>query len=261
MFTFILKFLIFSIIKGEIIIIPFKTMISNKLTQENFMSELINGKIYINLKIGTPPQEIPAILNLAQVPFFITSSSFTKNKINFNESKSSSYTQESNKTYSQNNYDYISSFLGQDIITIKNISKKDSSLNRIQFFLATNLTKENENITGEIGLNIIYPYFISFLNQLKDNSLIDNYIFSIKYNTENEGEFHLGNYYHLYDNNENYKGSDFNTMKIGIPRVSFDKWCLDFDKIILSNGNKTFLTSVELSYEFGPIMAHIIIIN
>ena len=42
-------------------------------------------------------------------------------------------------------------------------------------------------------------------------------------------------------------------MEIGIPRVSLDKWRLNFDKIFLSNGNNTFLTGVELSYEFGLI--------
>ena len=243
---------LFSILKTQVIIIPFKTKFFNELSHENFMSELVNNKIYIELKIGTPYQKIPVLLKLGQVPFFITSSIYNKDIIKFNSSKSTSYTQEANKEY-QYNYDYTHAYLGEDIITIENISNKDLFLNRTEFFLAINLTQENENVTGEIGLNIIYPYFISFLNQLKNKKLIKDYIFSIKYINENEGEFHLGNYYHLYENNLNYDENDFKSMKIGIPRVSLDKWILNFDEVILSTGNTTYLNYALLSYEFGFI--------
>ena len=245
---------LYIIVKSQIIIVPFKTIIQNKLTHENYISELKNNKIYIDLKIGTPSQKIPAILKLSQVPFFITSSTYNKDITKFNSSESTSYYQKNNKESSSfNKYDFIKAYLGEDIISIQNISNKDIFLDKAQFYLALNLSENCENISGEIGLNIIYPHFISFLNQLKDNNLIKDYIFSIKYTSENEGELHFGNYYHLYDNNEQYKITDFKSMTIGIPRVNLDKWVLNFDNIILGTGNKTFLTTVELSYELGFI--------
>ena len=245
-------FVIISLTRSQIIIIPFKTNIHPKLTHENFILELMDNKISIELKIGTPNQNIPVFLKLNQIPFFLTSSSFNDNSINFNPSKSLSYSQDGNKTYTSTHYDYNEAYLGEDIISIQNISNKDSFLNHLQFFLATNLTEKNKNISGEIGLNIINPLFISFINQLKNKKLIKNYIFSLKYTTENEGEFHLGNYYHLYD--DEYNENEFKKVEVGLPQSTYiDKWELFFYKIILSNGNNTNTNNVLLSYEFGLI--------
>ena len=56
---------IISIVKSnKIILIPFKTISPKKLTHENFMLELIDNKIYIELKIGTPYQTIQTLLKL-----------------------------------------------------------------------------------------------------------------------------------------------------------------------------------------------------
>lgn len=247
--TFIL---LISIVKSQIIIFPFKTFTPNKLTHEIFMSELIDNRIYLELKVGTPPQIIPTLIKLNQIPFFLTSSLYNMNSIGFNASKSSTYTQDGNNTFSPKNYDYNHAFLGEDIISIKNISNKDFSLDRFHFFLANNLTENNTNISGEIGLNIMNAIFLNFINQLKDKKFIKDYIFSLKYNKEEEGEFHLGNYIHYYDNN--FNGSDFKTLEVGLPqRAYIDNWELTFFKIILGTGNNTFTNYALLSYEFGLI--------
>ena len=146
-------------------------------------------------------------------------------------------------------------------MSIENISNQNSFLDRIQFFLATNLTENNENISGEIGLNVVNKIYMSFINQLKQNKKIKDYIFSLKYLTENEGEFHLGNYYHFY--NDNYNESDFKSFEIGTPHsASLDKWEIYFNKIILSNGNLTYgdaLLSYEFRFLFGTEEYHILI--
>jgi len=238
-------------IKNQIIIVPFKTSNPSKLNQDNYITELINNKVYIEIKIGTPYQKIPVLLKLNQIPFFITSSSYNKDIIKFNSSKSDTYIQNSDKDYISNDYDYNHAFLGEDILSIDNISNQNSFLNRTQFYLATNLTENNEYISGEIGLNIINKIYMSFINQLKQKNKIDDYIFSLRYLTENEGEFHLGNYYHFYD--DNYKESEFKSFEIGTTHSAFlDKWEIYFNKIILSNGNLTNGDAL-LSYEFGFI--------
>ena len=71
--------------KNQVIILPFKTVNPNKLIQDNYITELINNKIYLELKIGTPYQKIPVLLKLNQIPFFITSSSYNKNIIYYNK--------------------------------------------------------------------------------------------------------------------------------------------------------------------------------
>ena len=229
---------------------PFKTIYSQKLTHDNYISELIDNKIYIELKIGTPFQKIQALLKLNQIPFFITSSLFN-NSIGFDSTKSSSYTQDGNKTYTSNLYDYNLAFLGEDKISIEDTSKNDFIIDRINFFLAINLTENNKNISGEIGLKIINPPYMSFINQLKRKDMIKDYIFSLKYTSENEGEFHLGDYFHNYDNN--YNESEFNTMEVGLPQKYIDNWELFFFKVILGTGNVTFTNTALLSFEFGLI--------
>ena len=249
----ILFYFLIIMIKAQIIIVPFKTKNPNNLSHDNFMSELENNKIYIELKIGTPYQKIPVFLKLGQIPFFITSSIYNKDIIKFNSTKSCSYIQNDKEYTSFNNYDYTHAFLGEDIISIANISNKDSFLNRTKFFLATNLSEKSDDISGEIGLNILYYYNLPFLNHLKNNHLIKDFIFSIKYTSEDEGELHLGNYYHLYDNNKYYKEIDFRTIHIEIPPVSLIRWEFEFDHIFLGTGNATFLNRALLSYEYGFI--------
>ena len=61
---------LFSILKTQVIIIPFKTKFFNELSHENFMSELVNNKIYIELKIGTPYQKNPCITKIRSSPIF-----------------------------------------------------------------------------------------------------------------------------------------------------------------------------------------------
>ena len=248
-------------IKNQVIILPFKTANPRKLIQDNYITELINNKIYLELKIGTPYQKIPVLLKLNQVPFFITSSSYNKDIIKFNSSESETYIQNSDKDYISHDYDYNHAFLGEDIISIENISNKNSFLDKIQFYLATNLTENNEDISGEIGLNVINTIYISFINQLKQKKKINDYIFSLKYITENEGEFHLGNYYHFYD--DNYNESDFKSFGIGTRESAFlDKWEIYFNKIFLSSGNLTYgdaLLSYEFSFIYGTEHYHILI--
>ena len=81
--------------------------------------------------------------------------------------------------------------------------------------------------------------------------MIKDYIFSLKYTSENEGEFHLGNYFHNYDNN--YDESEFKSMEVGLPQKYIDNWELFFYKIMLGTGNITFTNTALLSYEFGLI--------
>ena len=134
----IFLFAIFSLIRTQIIVIPFKTEVHSKFSHENYMSELIGNKIFVELKIGTPGQKIPVLLKLNKIPFFLTPSSFIENSINFNPSKSLSFSQIGNKTYPSTNnpnYDYNDAYLGEDIISIENNSNKDSFLNYMQFFL------------------------------------------------------------------------------------------------------------------------------
>ena len=250
----VIFFYLFLLAKTQVIIAPFKTMTPNKLTHENIISELINNNIFINLKIGNPSQKIPVLLKLNQIAFFIVSSSYNNDSKKYNSSKSSSYIQNPKEAPISNNYNFNQAFLGEDIISIESINKKDSFINRTQFFLATNLTKRNDALYGEIGLNIINLMYFSFVNQLKEKRLITDYIFSLRYTKENEGEFIIGNYLHTY--NDNYKENDFIKIEAGVyDDYSYSYiWKIYLFTKVLSDKNYTYNNNVLLSYEFGFIL-------
>ena len=67
------------IIKSQIMKIPFKTKEKKNISSDNIISKLIENDIYIEIKIGTPTQNIPLYLKLNQFPTFITSSNYSKN--------------------------------------------------------------------------------------------------------------------------------------------------------------------------------------
>ena len=55
--------------------IPFYTFapnISNDVSPSEIFSKLNDNKIYINISIGTPPQNIPVLVSLQSILFFIS---------------------------------------------------------------------------------------------------------------------------------------------------------------------------------------------
>ena len=75
MFNFNLLLLFLGIIiqiKTEIIV-PFKTLEPNNLTEENYIQKIFDNNIYIEILIGTPEQKVKLFIKLDQFHSFITS--------------------------------------------------------------------------------------------------------------------------------------------------------------------------------------------
>ena len=81
--------------------------------------------------------------------------------------------------------------------------------------------------------NIIYNGIIriqinknkkNFLNYLFEKNIINSYIFTVKFTSNNKGEIIFGDYQHIYDNNYNE-----NNLKI----ISYDKeFIIKYEEII-----------------------------
>lgn len=202
----IILFLKLNIIYSQIII-PFTTIKENITPSDwvsTFMSSSFNNKIIIKIKIGTPSQEIPLIIKTLRVPLSINSVRMgTYNIIRFNESNSSSYIPLHEKPYYYGELDFTNAIKSKEVINFGN----DLTLKNISFLLGI----EDYNVhreSGVLGLNLPDSDHrvmdVTFIKQLKERNLIDNYTFFIEYekdilNESNTGNLILGIFPHEYN--------------------------------------------------------------
>ena len=219
------------------IVLNFKTNIDlSKLNEENYMQTTLDQKLYVLFDMGDSHQIIPMTIKTQQLPTYIVSSRSSDNlTIKYDETKSV------NSFHYINNclieklfiYDFNEGYFVNDIVTF------NSSLvyTNFSYMLATKIHIYCKNVSGEIGLSIkkndVYPYLFpqktQFLEQLKDNKLINKKIFGIVYDNEYEGKIIFGAYLDQVD--DLYLEEDKNTNYINnyIPDNNRDKWLINFN--------------------------------
>ena len=230
---------------------PFYTNITNQnITKENIIDILSDNKIYIELSIGTPIQKIPVYLKLTQFVTFISSNLCNNSIIKFNQNKTTSI----NYLSDLKNHSFIHCKEGYLISETINLNKK--TIDNFKIILATKISS-NDGHSGELGLSLGFSNFNIFVNatfiqQLKQKNMIDNYSFNLKYKNEKEGEFIIGKYPHEY--NKNYDEIFFKTEKIGAGEsLNPYYWEITFDKINSGNNDVSYQKICNLYYEFGFI--------
>ncbi len=243
---------LFSIYKSHYIKFPFKKY-SKYQEGTNYFDYLEKNDLYITLQIGTPPQEIPIFLNFESYIFYI--SGLNLNGI-YNEKKTSTFKYRiSNRTssfYSEQiseGYDVI------DTIKLNDINNNKLELNTFNFIIPTKITKNQEKVflQSSLGLKMHDSVLLSKTNlimQLKDNSIVDSFGWTIKYINEDEGELIIGGYPHEYDSNfdENF----FRNTKAEV-RYSVVNWDLLFDNIYSGKKEIDGIKHVELDINLGFI--------
>jgi hypothetical protein len=183
---------------------------------------MVMKQLYAKIEIGSPKQTIFIPLELEKNDFYISKyNSHISNKKydsfhlkNFNEESSSSFhylSEEKNKAFYNKNFDFASK--AKDLFFFGN--KKTE----LEFYLAGNLSEE---IPGEIGLQIHTINDLntaldsddkSFLKKIKDNGIIDNYIWSIIYNNDDSNDIdaylYIGDFLHNIKNDLSLKNIKF----------------------------------------------------
>ena len=166
-------------------------------SEDNFtIDDFFMNKIYTNISIGTPSQQIKSYINFKEF-FTFFSGNQTDIKFNFNNSNSfiSDYKLEyfSIKyfSYGYNSYD---NFIFDGINQTKFI-------HNFSFILAMKgPLNDNISIPGLIGLKMYdntFKYkYNNIINQLKEKKIILSYAFSINYNkdSDTEGNIIIGEY-------------------------------------------------------------------
>ena len=217
--------------------------------ETNFINDFLHNTIFINVSIGTPKQKIKIMIDQNEPCF-----TFLQNKksIEFNDMNNSDYNYMT--PYNRNNSStskHISSYDTknnideiEDIFYLfehsdtKNITIKNSS-NFVNFLYRADDEIE-DNIYLKIGLdmnNYKNAYYCPrFFNYVKEQNLINKYIFYFDFYTHFHGYFCLGAEPHIYDKaNNNYNDYQYLKINTELSKDGYINWQVLFNKIIIIN--------------------------
>ncbi len=230
----IFKIILFKIKCQKLLKIPFKTIYNTtEININNLIPILYKSKIGTILKLGTPETEFKLSISLqSYYSYIISSDSDVKMDNLFNKKQSNTYEIIKNFQFYSLEPFYSGEF-GLDYFKINNLN-----LNKTYFFVAKAIHNqyEDEIITpATLGLRLReeipmqdFPN-MTFLNQLEEKKIINNFIFYFNFNKKDEGELIFG---------ENpYKDPNFKFIKAGkfqIGYIGLD-WGFNFDNIYFGN--------------------------
>ena len=220
LFLFYSKIIFTEIISCKIIALPFQELIPINIPEKDinktslFLNNYLEYKTFTEISIGTPPKKLPFLINSNIKAFrlrkgeLFSTLNFSK-YANYIPSQSSSFKNISN-TLDFNFYNYKYSFVNDTILLCLNKEcNKEIKINNtnIQLEIIHNINENNyEYIYGEFGFSTSKSNGC-ILNDLKNKEIIDSIIISIEYTSDKEGVIYIGEYPHIYNNN-NYKFSE-----------------------------------------------------
>jgi len=193
---FIISLLI-NLIKNSEIIIPFTSSVSEipkNLTPYYFMDSLFKNKLFSNVNVGTPPQNLDLIINFEYYHLFLIKDSPSDNISHkrFYSNKSSTFTNLSGLEYFySDNIGFSQAINSSDLFTInENITNSNFTFLQVTDFNTQIKIKD----PGVLGLNVVpngepYNFEQGLVYQLKANNYTNNYIYTF-----------------VYDNNDDFKG-------------------------------------------------------
>lgn len=255
------------------IVFPFKTAYVNKNGQINqnsleynsthFMNDYYERLLYINMKIGNPPQEIKVFLTYQECAFKIGKA----NKCIYEEEYLSYYNR--NKSLDFNYTDLYIYHVGEfekDSCSAKDTIYAYTDLNLenyinfkdIGFYLGSDT---NEPVCGVIGFKMnLYqgfcPYINNIIRSFKSNNITNNYNWIIKYNTNDEGILVIGcNMNEIISNFDENKLFNLKSRFVG----NHYPWSFNIDEIICGQNNHSIKGSdmwVEIENDFSLLLGN-----
>ena len=233
----------------------------NNNIYNNFFDKYFFSDIYINIELGSNKQKIPLFLFHSRYELSIGNSN-TSNPFKFNDFDSNSY---NIYNYNKTPYEYYSMF--NEYIWGFNASDKCKFSNKLIYnnlnFLSVSLYNksfiknyEQKNFLGlklKPNLREIVKFeSFNFINQLKINNLISDYVYYFKFNKKFinfKGKFIIGDYPHNI-NKKKYSKINLKQKQNGISTESLI-WEIEFDSIKILNlefNNERCLFQIENSF-------------
>ena len=227
------------------------------MNKSNVMQMLINNNIITNISIGSNSQLIEMNIKLQKDSTFILSESCPENILStkFDEKKSKTYeVLLHQKKYFM--YEFQEGTHSKDNIILLLDNKNNIKIKDFKFILANSLWNDYQKEMGGMICLILtnkddIPKDTDFITQLKNNNIIESYVFMLDYKDNYNGILYIGNYFH--DINDNFKFDDFKIIKAGHGKSKVISWEIVIEKIYSNDiivQNNTYL---QLHYEMGII--------
>ena len=228
----------FNFIKQKKIVFPFKTETPNILSS-NYIDKFIQNKIYITIEIGSPPKSINIYLTMDTNYLIIANSSIDKTY--YNNKESTTYLNTS--TLTDFYFEFFSSgyFAKESFFFYTSLeNKQKEKVNNIEFIHAMEFSSITRVSPGYFGLQIPKKNKPNIYNCLKKENSISEEYWNLKYTSDNEGIFMIGEYPQEYTDEEGIRktnalpceeeGSNlcwnlkFNDIKFGEINVNRDRF-------------------------------------
>ena len=260
-FFFLIIIQLINYIYPDKIILPFSTKVY-PLDINNEFKYIFKNEIYTTLEIGTPSQKIELFLTM-RTPFFI---------IKHNDSLPEYYKNVSSSTYRY--YDLSSTYYFNDDIIKRGVHSGEKinlqasfdnqdilNVPVFDFIYGTEWEEDSDKHMGVLGFqfcstSFIYDKEVNFINTLKKNRLITNYIWYLNYTSENNGYLVIGEFPHSFDTKK-YDQENLNQINLHQEGAQKAEWNLYFDNIQYGdtqfNSQRTGKLALQYGVIFGPL--------
>jgi hypothetical protein len=267
LFIFIL-FNTIELTKENYIKIPFKVINENEQEVFNSLDDYFKSWYYISfygqVSVGTPPKKVIAKLNFDDygISILYKGCNYSNTSVDIDSSlnvkdASSSFHQITDFFFGNETF-YYKSFYGayyaEDHFYFDTINDK-AKAEDLKFIYSPNDNKK-ESTCFNIGFKAFSRNLretdLNIIKQLKNKNIINNYIYSIIYETNDTGFLLFGEYPHIL-NKENINLNWFHAVK----NEKKQKWCINFDKISYSNSDlfqiqREGIISIENKFIISP---------
>lgn len=241
---------LFVIIKAQtevkIIVLPFKTYKKPYSSSESFnISRIVNNHLYTEIEISN--QILAATFSSDEYGFYMTSENCIEQS-NYIIQKSKSFTNLTNFTESKEGFASERMLLYRDI----DLKKKQYG-----YYTRMRINSYNNNIQCAIfGLKMesdVYEFIQSFIKTFKLNQNINNYKWTLKYKSNDEGLLVLGDSPIEYDlalKNKNYTEYKGRAIKY----KNYFNFAIKFDEVIINKKALNVNKEIRFYHELGVLL-------
>ena len=264
----IIKFFIFSIIficiKNELRL-PFKRKFDKELKHEYMTENMFTNILIVNIKIGTPPQEIPLVIkSLEYINYLFDPKVYKYDVIKYyqKDSKTCKILSDKPNYYVENFFGFDYAYILEDTIQLNN----NVTITDFPFFIATEMSHNppytiHNGTGGILGLRIEpqghYEEITSqnFLDILYKKNIIQSMSFSFRFNENDEnGELIIDPLFY----NELYGTESFSHTRVHhINEEESINWNMLFDHIYYGSEKefefKHQFRNARVEFEIGVI--------
>ena len=243
----LIVFSIFNFISSNKIIFPFKIEQSNG-PLSNYIDKFIQNKLYINIEIGSPPKSINLYLSMDTYYLIIANSSIDSSYYNNKQSNTYSNTSKLNTFFLEL---FSNGYYAKESFWFRTSLEKDEKniFKNIEFIHVMSYSSITYVSPGYFGLQIPKANKPNIYNYLKKEKIISKEYWNLKYTSDNEGYFLLGEFPSEYNDENSLRKTNALPCEEDNPNLC---WKLKFNDIKFGdiNVNRDRIAKIFPEFEF-----------